>query len=157
MITTEQWADIPGYEGFYQASNLGRVRSLVRTTIEAHLHGERRAKKILTPCTHGRLQVALFVDNTPKRFQVHRLVLAAWVGECPKGYEGCFRDGDTSNAALDNLYWAPITDRCGGLSEADVRHIRGSGASQQALAGIYGVSQATISNVQTRRTWKHVE
>jgi hypothetical protein len=158
-MSIEQWADIPGYEGFYQASNRGRIRSLIKLTIAAHLRGERREKMVLKPHrkTTGRQQVTLCAAGALKRFQVHRLVLEAWVGPPPKDMEGKHFDKDNQNNSLDNLYWGPVTDRRSDLTDAAVREIRRREAPQHQLAEKFGVSQAAISHIQNRKTWQHVE
>ena len=66
----EVWKDIPEYEGLYQVSNMGRVKSIG--------YGEER---ILKPgkLKKGYLQVILFKDGKQKHFQVHRLVALAFI------------------------------------------------------------------------------
>ena len=173
----EEWKDIPGYEGLYQASSLGRIRSLHRGYIEAHM-----PKRVLRPGSnrHGRLQVAL--SRIPKgeiraavttRFQVHRLVLLAFKGECPPGMNGLHDDGNHLNNCIKNLYYGTqkqnMADRArhyeekhgsperpsnAKLTDDDVRFIRASPASQKTLAERYGITQAAISHIRTRKTWK---
>ena len=101
----EKWLPIPGYEGMYEASDQGRVRSLDR-----HVPGRdgRRtfyAGRVLRPWRQksGHLAVSL---GRSKRECVHRLVLAAFRGPCPIGQEACHWDDDPSNNHLDNLRWA---------------------------------------------------
>lgn len=68
----EVWKDIEGYEGLYQVSSLGKVRSLPRNTTSG---------KILKPITHknGYLFVVLCKDGKAKLYKVHRLVALAFV------------------------------------------------------------------------------
>lgn len=74
----EIWKDIAGYEGLYQVSNMGRVKSLQSTKMHDRV-------KILSPvCADGRyLRVSLYKDKKSKYFQVHRLVASAFL-ENPK-------------------------------------------------------------------------
>lgn len=70
----EIWKDIPNYEGFYQVSNLGRVKSLAREIL-----GKRNRKvkeKILIPSSnmHGYYKVELFKNKIVLRKRIHRLV-----------------------------------------------------------------------------------
>ena len=73
MIGKEIWKDIKGYEGLYQVSTLGRVRSL----------NYRRKKKIalLVPRKkwNGYMEVYLFKDGWKKHYQIHRLVAEAFI------------------------------------------------------------------------------
>lgn len=104
----ELWKDILGFEGFYQASDLGRVRSVNRTISHLkdsrvrHLKGRILRVKI---DGNGRQSVILskYGHHTTRR--VHRLILEAFVGPCPLGYECCHNDGNASNNNLTNLRW----------------------------------------------------
>lgn len=101
----EVWADVPGYEGHYQVSNLGRVRSLDR--IVTHKNGAKHFKEgqIQKPQDNGngRLYKQLKRDGTYKNYYISRLVMLAFVGERPEGYAICHDDGDIKNNRLDNL------------------------------------------------------
>lgn len=68
----EVWKDIEGYEGLYEVSNMGRVRSFPRNTTSG---------KILKPITqkNGYLYVILYKDGKAKNYKVHRLVALAFV------------------------------------------------------------------------------
>ena len=85
---TERWRDVKGYKGFYQVSDQGRVRSLGRIT-SCYLGGPRRLKsKILRPALRGEskyLSVHLWKRGIKRTQLVHRLVLEAFVGDCPGG------------------------------------------------------------------------
>jgi len=77
----EIWKDIQGYEGLYQVSNLGRVKSLGRfvdNLVRGHYWQEER---ILKPnkTKHGYLMVALRKNNKPNYFKVHRLVAITFI------------------------------------------------------------------------------
>lgn len=97
-----EWRDIPGFEGEYQVSDDGQVRSLDRVIIRRNGMRQTLKGKLLKPGlnTHGRLRVQL---DRPKNYQVHRLVMLAFVGECPEGMEVCHNDGNPLNNRLDNL------------------------------------------------------
>ena len=103
MIVDETWRAVPGYEGRYEVSDHGRVRSLLRGLMHPW-HG------------FGYPMVRLY-DGAYKNMRVHRLVLMAFVGPCPEGMEACHNDGDRANARLSNLRWdthaANIEDRKG--------------------------------------------
>lgn len=105
-IKPEEWRPVVGHEGFYEVSDLGRVRSVDRTLPRAG--GTMRIRgKILTPGVdkHGRCGVNLHRDGSVKHRRVHRLVLQAFVGPCPDGMEGCHNDGDATNNQIGNLRW----------------------------------------------------
>lgn len=180
----EFWKDIPGHEGFYQASSEGRIRSMVRLTREATAAGERREKKVLKfgYNLQGRLSVVLCWrvisdDSPPKQFmerhQVHRLVYSAFHGPIPACAYVLHNDGKYLNNRPDNLRVGTQkenmddqlihgTRRFGEdvsnakLTEKDVVRIRTSGESLTKIAKELGVSRVTVANAASRKTWGHV-
>lgn len=99
----EDWRPIPGYEGVYEVSDFGRVRSLDRLDSR----GRRRTGKprSLIKQPSGHFTVSLCLNAEHQGFLVHHLVLLAFVGPCPDGMEGCHWDDDPSNNRLENLRW----------------------------------------------------
>lgn len=99
----ERWLPVVGYEGRYEVSNLGRVRSLDRVT----RHGRRRKGRMLkpTPMPRGYQLVNLWLDNSPRMWLIHRLVLTAFVGPAPEGTEALHGIGGPGNNTLPNLRW----------------------------------------------------
>lgn len=104
-MNKEVWVDIPDYEGHYQVSHLGRVRSLDR--IATHKNGAQHFKEgqiqKLQDNGNGRLYKQLKRDGTHRNYYISRLVMLAFVGERPKGFAICHNDGDIKNNRLDNL------------------------------------------------------
>ena len=111
----ELWKDIQGYEGLYQVSNLGRVRSLSHATTY-NRNGTKvtcpHDGKILTPIKrrHGYLSVMLYgngghTTRNFKQFSIHRLVADAFI-ENPNGYDEVNHlDECKDNNRADNLEW----------------------------------------------------
>ena len=171
----EEWRSITGYEGLYEVSNLGGVRSLVRMTKRGR-RGGRRLKT--SPNVYsGYLAVSLSAENRQQVAYIHALVLEAFVGPRPPGMEACHGDGDRKNCRLDNLRWdtrknnhkdkiAHGTQTRGEnhpvsiLKERDIPKIfalRKQGKLLREIAAIFGVSDSQISLILLRREWKHVE
>lgn len=102
----EEWRDVVGYEGLYQVSNLGNVRSLDRIITYATSGQTRQYRgQLLSPGKTGdRLTVSLG-NGTAKSFYVHDLVLIAFKGPCPEGMEGCHNDGNGTFNDVTNLRW----------------------------------------------------
>ena len=101
---SEEWRDIPGYEGRYQVSNLGQVRSLDRP-VRCRGGAFRTAKgKVLRPAPHksGHLMVMLGRRNNA---DVHVLVLRAFVGPPPPKHEALHEDHNPAHNALSNPRW----------------------------------------------------
>lgn len=99
---SERWRPVRGYEGAYEVSDQGNVRSLDRTD---H-YGRRRAGRALKPGTSdGYPAVHLRWQGRTRNVRIYRLVAEAWVpGEAP-GLEVCHEDGDRLNSAASNLRW----------------------------------------------------
>ena len=105
MTVNEVWKDIDGYEGFYQVSNLGRVKALPKyTNSKGYL--QLRREKLLKPARTGKNRNYLavtFSDRT--QHKVHRLVAIAFI---PNPYNLPIinhKDENTFNNCVDNLEW----------------------------------------------------
>jgi HNH endonuclease/NUMOD4 motif len=102
----ENWLPVPGYEGLYEASDQGRVRSLDRMVGNCHGSLSRIRGKILSPaphCRNGYPMVCLNRNGSREPTTVHRIVAAAFLGPRPGGMEVCHNDGDASNNRVENL------------------------------------------------------
>lgn len=179
----EEWRAVVGFEGEYEVSNHGRVRSLTRVHTYQRID-QYSGNLIEVSRTHkgkelrpgrsksGHLSVVLGRGNTK---HVHVLVLEAFVGPRPAGMEGLHGDDNPSNNHLDNLRWgtrsenlhdaiangkAPIGSRKWNakLTEEQVCEIKEQHASlsSEEVARMYGVSGASIRQIRDGRTWGHV-
>lgn len=108
----EMWKPVPEYEGLYEVSNLGRVRSVDRVVVDKNnvpkvLRGrvlkhtfDRQKERVQNA------QVVLSRGGVTTSRTVHSLVLEAFVGPRPDGMEAChFPDKSHENNRLDNLRW----------------------------------------------------
>ncbi len=93
----EIWKDIPGYEGLYQVSSFGRIKSLWYWS-----------SKILKPWSGkvGRYMYIVLCKDYKSTFSVHRLVAQAflWLNIDDKTIYVCHKDDNTSNNRVDNLF-----------------------------------------------------
>lgn len=122
---SETWREIPGYEGAYEVSDLGRVRSLDRVSS----HGRRLRGRVLKQIRRsGYLSVGLHLNGDPTLYLVHRLVLTAFAGPPARGMEARHLDGDASNNAASNLVWGTtrenIRDQLRHGTQANARKTR---------------------------------
>lgn len=99
----EVWKDIPGYEGMYQISNLGRVKSLGSTIREGWNLKEKILK--LTKEPKGYLKVGLRKNGKIKTVRVHRLVAESFVANPENLPEVNHKDENKENNLADNLEW----------------------------------------------------
>lgn len=105
--SSEEWRAIPGYEGVYEVSESGRVRSLDRL-VECKNGRQRWTKgRELKTGRHpfGYRKVELNKGGVSAFPNVHTLVLLAFVGPCPGGMECCHNDGNPENNHVSNLRW----------------------------------------------------
>lgn len=103
--TPERWLPVPGYEGVYEVSDHGSIRSLDRIVYAGQGRTRRSAGRVLAPyaAKSGHLSVNLKKNCEGGTKQVHQLVLAAFVGPCPDGMEVCHNNGDAADNRLPNL------------------------------------------------------
>lgn len=107
----ESWKPIPGYEGIYEASNMGRIRTAPGKITESVLHGTRHWKtrilktKSQRPPKRSDERVTLWKDKSPRDYLVSRLVASAWLG-LPNGKETVNHiNGNYHDNRPENLEW----------------------------------------------------
>lgn len=175
-IIAEEWKPVVGYEGLYEVSSFGQVRSLRRTCKASRGIGAIRPvpEKIMTQVLRkGYPGTSLCRNGKHKIVRIHKLVLEAFVGPCPRGMNGAHDDGNPLNCRASNLRWDTQEGNCADkhrhgtamigernplakLTVARVLDIRSSKESSLVLSRKHGVSWTTIKNVRARKIWKHV-
>ena len=102
----EVWKDVVGYEGFYQVSNMGNVRSVDRQ-VECSNSVRFYKGKVLSQCKDdkGYLRVLLATAGRHKSCQVHRLVAEAFIANEENLPEVNHKDERPENNCVDNLEW----------------------------------------------------
>ena len=173
---TEEWRAIVGYEGRYEVSDLGRVKSLPNS----------RRKSILvmkqSPMKRGGYMSVNLTSNdglswTQRLHAVHLLVLTAFVGPNPGvGYQCCHDDGNPANSALSNLRWDTLSgnqmDRIAHgtsnrgeqnghakLTLEQVLKCRARlavGVADEVIASEFSVSPFTIKSIRNGYNWSWV-
>lgn len=172
------WKPVVGYEGIYEVSDSGQVRSLDRFVCNRWKTPFKVRGVLLKNRVNqksGHLRVILYLKG--KRFDcfIHRLVLEAFIGSCPEGMQCCHLDGDPTNNKLENLRWGTQAENAADsirhgtfargersgmskLTKEAVREIRSTTGygSAIALAEKFGVRADYISKIKRRRAWKHI-
>lgn len=172
MERTEVWKPVVGFEGSYEVSSLGRVRSLDRQIWQAAshrtaAHWHRCKGRLLRPGVmnkYGHVSVALGHRNS---HCVHAIVAAAFIGPRPEGLDVCHRDGDAGNNAETNLYYGTRGQNNRDISSHDrrklsvaqvheVRSRSAAGETGRSLAREFGVCEANMGYVLSGRYYSHV-
>jgi len=170
----EVWKDIPGYEGYYQASNIGNIRSLDRLI-------KNGKGKIRIPCrnkVNGYLMVSLYKKRCRRNFPIHTLVLSTFSGIRPRGFIARHLDGNKLNNTIDNLKWGTYEQNiedarkhgvlaCGEknghakLTDQDIRQIRklyaGTNMTQSDIAKVFKTARNNITRIINYTRWKHIK
>lgn len=169
----ERWLPVVGYEGFYEVSDLGRVRSLRRMTTKGMQGGRVRKPQ---PAGKGYLSVTLSMRGVIKAQYVHQMVLAAFIGPCPEGMEVLHGDDNRTNNWLSNLRYDTHKRNQEEASErgrsafgerngmavvteeivAEIRSAAAAGVQQIAIAEYHGISRAQTCRIVLRRNWSRV-
>lgn len=184
MQEQEVWKSVIGYEGFYEVSNCGRVRSLDRICYSDKRSKQFQKGKVLkykiNKKRENRCTVSLCKNGKSKYFYVSRLVLEAFIGPAKNNQEAAHWDGNTLNNNLNNLRWAthlenlidkkrhgtdPIGSRNGSskLNEEQVLQIKKlykrssyHNSNVNELSEKFNVSRTVILNIISNKTWKHI-
>jgi hypothetical protein len=100
-----EWRDIPGYEGLYQVSNTGRVRTLARSWKSGRgvIRYIVESEKKQTLDKDDYLRITLNKEGKKTRGRIHQLVCLAFYGPCPKGLQVRHLDSIKTNNCVDNL------------------------------------------------------
>lgn len=174
-IAAEAWLPVPGFEGCYEVSSLGRVRSLSRVVRAKDGRNLRLAGRILTthPNRNGYPNITLYRGGRSYPREVHRLVCRAFHGEPPEGHQAAHDDGVRSNCRADNLSWKTISEnsrdrrRHGTMLEGkqaprakltadqarDICRAALAGGCLRQMARHYGINEAAVRKVRDGRLW----
>ena len=103
MTEQERWLPVVGYEGLYEVSDQGRIKSVAHRAKNGVFFPEKIRVSHAGANTHP--TISMYRDGISKRFYVYRLVLEAFVGPCPEGMVACHWNDDPSDNRLENLRW----------------------------------------------------
>jgi hypothetical protein len=170
----EIWRTVPGYEGKYEASSLGQVRSLSRMLPCLHTTALRKGR-VLKPYPNPRwkyLTVALGGETGP--MTVHRIVASTFLTPAEGREHVNHKDGDRQNNRLENLEWISRSENMRHASRVlgrnngelhgmakltpddvdDIRIVHAFGASMGSIARAYGLVPCTVHSIVHGRSWK---
>jgi hypothetical protein len=167
----EKWKEIPGYEGFYSVSNLGRVRAEERQVPGKCGSIRTLPQKIMNPSnTDGYVQVSLHKEKSRFCKKVHVLVMLAFSGPRPMGMEVAHNNGVRNDNRIENLRYDTKLGNCADkkthgtqprgsqisrskLSKEQVIAIRADSRKFREIGREYGVHHKSISNIKNEKNW----
>lgn len=170
----EKWKDIPGYEGLYQVSDMGSVKSCQRVVTHPRWGFQTIHDKILKHgFVRGYHRVVLCNTGVCKNYFVHQLVLKAFTKSTDWKYTVNHIDSDMSNNFLTNLEWATNKENsehaarfgdikrgsghpAAKLHESDIPVIRADKRMYQDIAADFGVTACLIGQIKRKTSWAHV-
>jgi hypothetical protein len=176
----EYWKEIPGYDGWYEASTMGRIRSWKGAGNNGGYEAPRRDDPLVlkqSPTRGDYLFVNLCRNGEITSYRVNRLILITFEGDEPE-LQACHKNGDRQDNRLSNLYWGTAVENMADmerhgrvakgevkaealLTEDDVMRMRRLWASDQKptavrLGEMFGVSGPTAWKAATGKTWTHL-
>lgn len=169
----EIWKEIPGWEGIYEASASGIIRSVPRWIVQRNMWGTTqkcwRKTVVLSQTTGGKGYLKVHLRGNGRDHAgayVHQLVALAFLGQCPEGLEVCHNNGDKLDCRIENLrYGTPAENVADAvrhgrrgrgtranryrvdIDEAEVLKLRAEGCTLQQLARRLGVGTSTVSRI----------
>lgn len=155
----EIWKPVKDYEGYYEVSNLGRVKSLVGYNGKEYIEREKILKNSIqiSGSSYKRYAVTLSIKSKVKHCKVHKLVAETFVPN-PNNYKIInHKDGNSLNNHIDNLEWCTMSDnlqhayimklkksKIHNMDRQQVVNMLNSGLMQKDIAKILKISEHTI-------------
>jgi hypothetical protein len=172
ITETEIWKPIPGFPG-YDISNYGNVVSYRNNYGRIDRDGH-----LIKPSIKRKYKVVqLSKDGRKWHIAIHRLVLLAFYGPCPKGLECCHNDGNPLNNHISNLRWdtissnridrikhgyKPLVGEKNGSSKLtekeviEIRHLLSIGKKGSEIAVLFNICSSTVCQIKKRLRWKYL-
>lgn len=169
--SVEVWKPVVGYEGLYEVSDQGRVRSLhQRRWCGTHWYEVPPRTMKATIARNGYPVVKLTREGVGRTIAVHSIVLTAFAGPKRAGQECRHLNGDSQDARLCNLCWGTplentedrirhgtmprgINHHGAKLTASQVLAIRAAAGTHREIAARYGIATSCVSNIKSRKSW----
>jgi len=177
----EIWQQVFGYEGLYDVSDQGRIRTYYNSGGKGKRQVKRTPQAVLafSPDRDGYLEGHLIKNEqsvNKVKVRLHRLVLKTFIGTCPRGLEACHLNGKRNDNRLVNLAWVTHKENCSHkilhgtqqrgsthpnaiLTEKQVIRIKKmitAGVVMTDIAEAYEVTPGCIYDIKREKSWRHI-
>ena len=177
----EIWKDVKGYEGLYQVSNLGKVKSLKKiiTTKKGWFLPKKECVLKYKKGNHGYIRVMLYKNKKGISFGVHKLVIIAFIPNPENKPEPNHKNGIKTDNRVVNLEWVTKSEnaihsykmglqkplrgsdvKTSNVTNSEVLEIRRKYKwnvyTMEMLAKEYNMSRSGIFYIVKRLTWTHI-
>lgn len=159
----EKWLPISGYEGRYEVSNYGNVRSTSRRWTSS------KPRNLIPTNNRKYLSVKLQKNHVKKMRLIHRLVLETFGSPCPPGMECSHLDGNAHNNRIENLKWETRVENLhrdvahgkrtwAKLTQNEVLEIKALKGKmlQREIAARYGIARPTVGEIHRGLYYKYL-
>lgn len=158
----ETWLPIAGFEGLYEVSSDGQIRT--------HRRQGTNSRVLVGREHNGYRRVDLYKRRKRHPRYIHALVLEAFSGARPIGYEACHSNGVRSDNRVENLRWGSRSENCedsrihgtlargsrngrSRLSEDQVKHIYADSRPSKIVAADYRITAGTVRDIKRGASW----
>jgi len=163
----EEWRSVVGYEGLYEVSNMGRVRSLKECRGKSNIILKHNIN-------NGYSHIDLYKNSSRQHSKIHRLVAQAFIPNPENKYDVNHIDSNRSNNIISNLEWVTRKENmehcikmgrntCGekqGRSKLKIKQvlqIRKSKLLRKEIAYKYDICISTVYAIKNRSSWKYLK
>jgi len=178
-MKNEIWKDVIEFNGCYQVSSLGRIKSKDRIVIKKHNSGKMMRQfykgRMLsgTPQKYGHISVHLGFEGRKYGRSLHRLILETFSGKAPHGCECCHNNGISSDNRIENLRWDTHTENnkdrkkhgmyavgekhaMAKLTEEQALEIKYCGMSPIKASRKFNIGLSTIHRIRNGESWRFI-
>jgi len=160
-MAKETWRPVVGYEGLYEVSSMGRIRTL-------NYLGSGFPKVLRLSRRNGYLYKSFSKENHKKTLAIHRVVAESFLGSPPENCEPNHLDGNKENNFADNLKWVTRSENIShswglGSSRGKLRDqarkvlkYLSEGKSPKWISSYLGISRSTVSRIKLGRRWSYL-